>query len=243
MNPILHPVVALSLSVLFLACSGGQAEIQTQVGVEIPPEAGAETGANKPIGSVEVSDAEMKAAKRRAKKASAVKAGPKPGSGHKNAASKEAPPDKDDEIYDDPAPPPEKAAVNEPPIDPNPPKDVPTPVDVALPPLDALTAASGLRSKVLQPGTGEAHPGEDDTVVVHYSGWTTDGKRFDSSVTRGQALRIPLKSVVEGFREGVMLMVVGEKRRLWIPQNLAYKGQKGAPAGTLVFDLELLGIQ
>lgn len=241
MNPILPTLLSVFL---MLACSGGQAEIQTQVGVEIPPEAGAEEGANKPIGSVEVSDAEMKAAKRRAKKASAVKAGPKPGSGHKNAGSKEAPKDKDDEIDDDPAPPaPEKAAANEPPIDPNPPKNVPTPVDVALPPLDAVAAANGLRSKVLQPGTGEAHPGEDDTVLVHYTGWTTDGKLFDSSVLRGQALRIPLKSVVEGFREGVMLMVVGEKRRLWIPENLAYKGQKGAPAGTLVFDLELLGIE
>jgi len=242
MNMILRAVLPLSLSLL-LACSGGQAEIQTQVGVEIPPEAGAEQGANKPIGSVEVSDAEMKAAKRRAKKASAVKAGPRPGSGHKNAASKEAPKDKDDEIDDDSPPVAEKTPLKEVPIDPNPPKNVPTPVDVALPPLDAATAASGLRSKVLQAGTAETHPGEDDTVLVHYSGWTTDGKLFDSSVLRGQALRIPLKSVVEGFREGVILMVVGEKRRLWIPENLAYKGQKGAPAGTLVFDLELLGIE
>jgi len=77
---------------------------------------------------------------------------------------------------------------------------------------------------------------------VHYSGWTTDGKMFDSSVTRGEPASFALNQVISGWTEGVQLMVEGEKARFWIPENLAYKGQPGAPAGMLVFDVELLSI-
>jgi peptidylprolyl isomerase len=80
-------------------------------------------------------------------------------------------------------------------------------------------------------------------VTVHYSGWTTDGKMFDSSLTDGKPVTFRLNEVIEGWIEGVGMMVEGEKRRLWIPQELAYKGQPGAPAGTLVFDVELLAIR
>ena len=80
-------------------------------------------------------------------------------------------------------------------------------------------------------------------MTVHYTGWTTDGKMFDSSVARGQPATFPLNRVIAGWTEGVQLMVVGEKRRFWIPQKLAYGGAEGAPRGMLVFDVELLGIE
>lgn len=126
---------------------------------------------------------------------------------------------------------------------PPPPPPPETPSDVAAPPADAERTESGLASKVLRPGTGERHPTPQSTVEVHYSGWTTDGQMFDSSVTRGQPATFPLGNVIAGWTEGVQLMVEGEKRRFWIPENLAYGGRPGAPAGMLVFDVELLHIR
>ena len=120
---------------------------------------------------------------------------------------------------------------------------IPAPPDVASVPADAEVSSSGLASKVLQPGTGSEHPSELDIVKVHYTGWTTDGQMFDSSVVRGEPSGLPLNRVIAGWTEGVQLMVVGEKRRLWIPEDLAYGGAPGRPAGMLVFDIELLGIQ
>ena len=79
-------------------------------------------------------------------------------------------------------------------------------------------------------------------MTVHYTGWTTDGKMFDSSVTRGEPATFPLDEVIAGWTEGVQLMVEGEKTRFWIPENLAYKGQQ-PPFGMLVFDVELLKIR
>ena len=122
------------------------------------------------------------------------------------------------------------------------PKTVAAPEDVAAPPADATKTKSGLASKVLTPGTGKEHPKASDTVQVHYSGWTTDGKMFDSSVARGEPAGFPLNAVIAGWTEGLQLMVEGEKRRIWIPQDLAYKGMPGKPAGMLVFDVELLEI-
>jgi len=116
------------------------------------------------------------------------------------------------------------------------------PADVAAPPADAQVTASGLASKVLKPGTGTDHPVPTDKVKVHYSGWTTDGKLFDSSVSRGRPAVFPLNRVIAGWTEGVSLMVVGEKRRLWIPAKLAYEGHPDKPQGMLVFDVELLDI-
>ena len=120
------------------------------------------------------------------------------------------------------------------------PKPLPAPPDVAAPPKDATTLPSGLAYKVLQPGTGTAKPAATDMVTVHYTGWTTDGKMFDSSVTRNAPSTFPLDRVIKGWGDGVQLMTVGEKRRLWIPETLAYKGQAGRPAGMLVFDIELI---
>jgi FKBP-type peptidyl-prolyl cis-trans isomerase len=125
---------------------------------------------------------------------------------------------------------------------------LPPPPDVAAPPADAIKSPSGLASKVLTPGTGSDHPGQNDSVKVNYTGWTTDGKMFDSSVAPTQPGRksepatLSLGHVIPGWTEGVGLMVVGEKRRLWVPQELAYAGKRNAPAGMLVFDIELLDI-
>ena len=116
------------------------------------------------------------------------------------------------------------------------------PADVAAPPADVQVTASGLASKVLKAGTGTDHPVPTDRVKVYYSGWTTDGKLFDSSVSRGRPAVFLLNGVIAGWTEGVSLMVVGEKRRLWIPAKLAYDGYPGKPQGMLVFDVELLDI-
>lgn len=119
-----------------------------------------------------------------------------------------------------------------------------TPEDVAAAPADAEKTDSGLAFKVLTKGTGTAKPGESDMVTVHYSGWTTDGKMFDSSVSRGEPTSFPLNGVIKGWTEGLQLMVEGEKRRFWIPGELAYgnEAQGGRPSGLLVFDVELLEI-
>ena len=124
------------------------------------------------------------------------------------------------------------------------PKPPATPEDVAAAPETAEKTASGIASRVLTKGTGTAHPKATDQVKVHYSGWTTDGKLFDSSITRNEPIVFPLNQVIAGWTEGVQLMVEGEKRRLWIPGKLAYgdTAPPGAPAGTLVFDVELLEI-
>ena len=118
---------------------------------------------------------------------------------------------------------------------------IPAPSDVAAAPADAAKTASGLASKVIKPGTGKVHPKPEDMVTVHYSGWTTDGKMFDSSVARGQRATFPLNRVIAGWTEGVQLMVTGETRRFWIPEKLAYQGKRD-PKGMLVFDVELFDI-
>ena len=119
------------------------------------------------------------------------------------------------------------------------------PADVAAPPDGAEKTASGLASRVLRAGTGAVHPHRWDEVTVHYTGWMTNGKMFDSSVARGEPSTFHLDQVIAGWTEGVQLMVVGEVRRLWIPAKLAY-GEKasrpGGPSGMLVFDIELLDI-
>ena len=116
------------------------------------------------------------------------------------------------------------------------------PPDVKEPPADAKRTASGLAYKVLKPGTGVRMPQGWDRVSVHYTGWTTDGKMFDSSITRGQLAVLALDSVIRGWTEGVTMMVEGERTRFWVPESLAYKGEAGSPKGMLVFDIELVDI-
>ena len=121
---------------------------------------------------------------------------------------------------------------------------IPAPPDVSAPPADAQRTPSGLASKVLTAGTGTRHPRPNSEVTVHYTGWTTDGQMFDSSVARGEPSSFPLDGVIPGWTEGVQLMVEGEKRRFWIPGALAYDNspRPDAPRGMLVFDIELLRI-
>jgi FKBP-type peptidyl-prolyl cis-trans isomerase len=118
--------------------------------------------------------------------------------------------------------------------------DLSAPPDVGSPPADAEKTASGLASKVIEPGAGPDKPAATDYVTVHYTGWSSDGKLFDSSYNRGNPSMFPLDKSLAGWRECVLLMTVGEKRRCWVPQNLAYRGQPGRPGGTIVFDIELI---
>ena len=117
------------------------------------------------------------------------------------------------------------------------------PPDVKGPPDDAHRTASGLAYKVLRPGKGVRKPSPFSEVSVHYTGWTTNGKMFDSSVTRGVPMTMRLDGVIKGWTEGVPLMVEGERMRFWIPENLAYEGKGEGPRGMLVFDIELIRIR
>jgi FKBP-type peptidyl-prolyl cis-trans isomerase len=139
---------------------------------------------------------------------------------------------------------PEPAAAPAKPEEPKAPPGIPAPEDVAAPPKDAPKTASGLVTKVLTPGKDKVHPTDNDQVKVHYTGWTKDGKMFDSSVQRGEPTQFGVTQVIPGWTEALKLMVVGEKRRLWIPGKLAYGDtpRMGAPAGDLTFDVELLEI-
>jgi peptidylprolyl isomerase len=124
------------------------------------------------------------------------------------------------------------------------PADIPAPPDVAAPPADAKKTEKGVFYKVLEPGKADGKkPGTNDTVEVNYTGWTTDGKMFDSSVKRGRPAKFGLSQVIPGWTDGLQVMTVGEKTRFWIPEELAYKGQQGAPQGMLVFDVELIAIE
>lgn len=114
------------------------------------------------------------------------------------------------------------------------------PPDVTAPPADTLKTASGLAYRRLRAGEGLLQPGPGSRVTVHYTGWTTDGKMFDSSLKRGVPATFTLGEVIAGWTEGVQLMSVGDRMRFWIPEDLAYQGQEGQPAGMLVFDIELL---
>jgi peptidylprolyl isomerase len=125
------------------------------------------------------------------------------------------------------------------------PAPIPAPSDVAAPPADALKTPSGLASKVLRIGLSDAKPSLRSTIVVHYTGWTPDGKMFDSSVSRGTPVTNEVTGFIPGWIEALQLMRVGEKRRVWIPGHLAYDkiDMPGAPKGMLVFEIELLQIK
>ncbi len=122
---------------------------------------------------------------------------------------------------------------------------VEAPSDVAAPPKHARKTRSGLAYVALTKGKGKRHPRPNDRVRVHYSGWTTNGKMFDSSVARGEPAEFAVNGVIKGWTEGLQRMVVGDKMRFWIPAGLAYgetPRRPGLPAGMLVFEVELLDI-
>ena len=108
-----------------------------------------------------------------------------------------------------------------------------------------VTLESGLQYKVLKEGKGP-QPGPDDVVKVHYTGSLINGEVFDSSVERGEPVTFPLNGVIAGWTEALQLMPTGSKWQLYIPSELAY-GANGnrsiGPNETLLFDVELLGIE
>lgn len=111
-----------------------------------------------------------------------------------------------------------------------------------------MTTATGLTVETVQEGTGAA-PKVGQTVSVHYTGWLTDGKKFDSSRDRGRPFEFTLGrgQVIKGWDEGVAMMKIGGKSKFTIPPQLGY-GARGAPGAippnaTLVFEVELLGVK
>jgi len=104
---------------------------------------------------------------------------------------------------------------------------------------------SGLQYKVVVMGDG-AKPNPTDKVTVHYRGTLLNGEEFDSSYSRGEPTSFQLDQVIPGWTEGVGMMPVGSKFMFYIPPNLAYGPQGGGPIGpnsTLIFEVELLGIE
>ena len=129
-----------------------------------------------------------------------------------------------------------------------PPAAQPEPSKPAAAEPKTITTASGLKYQDLVVGKGPT-PKVGSRVMVHYTGWLTDGTKFDSSVDRDQPFlfRLGRGEVIKGWDEGVATMHVGGKRKLTIPPGLAY-GKQGAagvipPNATLVFEVELLGFQ
>ncbi|MDP3727058.1 MAG: FKBP-type peptidyl-prolyl cis-trans isomerase [bacterium] len=105
-----------------------------------------------------------------------------------------------------------------------------------------------MRVDILRPGSGDTAK-DGNTVSVHYTGTLTDGRKFDSSLDRGEPFSFQLGAgtVIRGWDAGIVGMKVGEKRRLTIPPELAY-GSRGAggvipPNATLIFEVEMLGIR
>lgn len=125
-----------------------------------------------------------------------------------------------------------------------------TPKDL-VPPQDASVSKSGLASLSLKEMSEGMRPTPEDIVTVHYSGWTASGELYDSSVLKGAPVSFPLHNTLKGWTEGIQLMREGEKRRFWLPAELAYgpapkgwvykPGQR--PMGPLIFDIELIRIQ
>jgi FKBP-type peptidyl-prolyl cis-trans isomerase len=121
---------------------------------------------------------------------------------------------------------------------------IPPPADLTEPPADAVKTPARkdpshvLVSKTIVPGAGDTHPGPTNIVSVHYTAWDAAGTTIDDSRSRGTPAMWMPNRLMEGLSQGIQLMVVGEKRRLWIPKDMCHEWA----TGTLVYDLELLAI-
>jgi FKBP-type peptidyl-prolyl cis-trans isomerase len=118
----------------------------------------------------------------------------------------------------------------------------PAPSDVAAAPPQATRTSSGLAWKLLSKGQGAAHPGPHDKVTITFTGWKEDGEVIDSSIPDGEPWTLSMDDVIKGLSEGLRLMGRGERRRLWIPADLATSGRpkRRGPPGPSVFDVELV---
>lgn len=109
-----------------------------------------------------------------------------------------------------------------------------------------VTLPSGLQYEVLKTGTDSTKPALSNKVKCHYTGTLINGTKFDSSVDRGEPITFPLNGVIRGWQEGLQLMTVGSKWKLYIPADLAYGDNAPpsiGPGATLIFEVELLGIE
>ena len=108
-----------------------------------------------------------------------------------------------------------------------------------------VTTESGLQVEIIEQGEGET-PGPDDTVELHYKGTLLSGETFDSSYQRGRPAKFPVSGVVPGFAEGLQLLPVGTKAKLFLPADLAYGDSAqspGGPGNMLTFEVEILGLE
>jgi len=119
---------------------------------------------------------------------------------------------------------------------------LPLPEDLSGPPADAEVSETGLASRVLTAGTGKARPNMASRVRVHYAGWTPEGEQIENTYNRDEPPFLAVAEVIDGWREGLQLMVEGEKRRLWVPGEMAFEGRATMPQGTIIFDIELVEI-
>ncbi len=121
----------------------------------------------------------------------------------------------------------------------------PAPPDVAAIPANANKTASGLAYRMIKKGNASGHPSLQSIITIDYSGWTPDGKLFDSSIARGEKAVFPLSGLISGWKEGLTLMSPGDTYRFWIPGHLAYDSIPNAsgPKGMLVFDVTLYNFE
>jgi FKBP-type peptidyl-prolyl cis-trans isomerase FklB len=109
-----------------------------------------------------------------------------------------------------------------------------------------ITTPSGLQYEIIKKGKGKKTPTATDVVKVHYHGTLINGTVFDSSVERNEPISFALTQVIPGWTEGLQLMTVGSKYKFYIPQELGYGSQQAGsipPYSTLIFEVELLGIE
>ncbi len=107
-------------------------------------------------------------------------------------------------------------------------------------PDEAKPTATGLHQLTLEPGSGKTAPGPDDTVLLHYTAWDAQGRRFEETSSGGQPVRMRMATLAPGLAEGLSTMVKGERRRLWIPSRLAVGISEGRVNGDVVVDVQLV---